>query len=701
MKIRTKVFTLFIVMVVVFLVLSGTYVFIQVSSIRGSTLQETADLLTGELETAMASKADVWLTNALQIANNPIISDAMANGDRQSCIEMLARYSELFKENTSFNNVQVHLIDAAQRSFVKSWDAESFGESLDYSSAYREVLKTGKSMVTPEVSSKGMRLKGLFPVSHGGKIIGVTNFEGGLNSIKRSLKPKDIDFIYFLDNEYLSYTPSLKESPAVSGFTVSQSDTDEEYLDYVMNRLDWDKAMKSDYYFDSEYLTVAISIDRFDGDSMGMYLMGQKSAIVTARLDEAGRLLYTLTFAFLVLLFLLIFILLVFLNRSVIKPVRVFTDNMEEIAQGDLRIRFSGDERKDEIGQLSRAMGTMQSALQQKAAVIGKFAEGDFSAEVEKISEKDELGESLYTMKDAINELLSQINLTVEEVNSGADQVSQASQNLSQGATEQAASLEEITSSTNEINSQSRQNAENASEAHSIAKQATTDAENGNARMGELGEIMQRINASSDEINKVVKVIDDIAFQINLLALNANVEAARAGKYGKGFAVVADEVRNLAVKSADSVKETTQMVNETVNNIIAGSKAAEATEKQLLAIVEGSGKVANFLDEIAQASREQAEAIEQITEGLDQIDQATQASTASAEESASASEELAGQAQMLRNMVARFKLDNRHSGDRRRIAGLDVYGAVEQSYGSRPMKEVEDLDPDEDDFDRF
>lgn len=120
MKIRTKVFTLFIVIVIVFLVLSGTYVFVQVSNIRGSTLRETADLLTDELETAMSSKADVWLTNALQIANNPIISDAMAGGDRQSCIEMLVRYSELFKENTSFNNVQVHLVDDRQRSFVKS-----------------------------------------------------------------------------------------------------------------------------------------------------------------------------------------------------------------------------------------------------------------------------------------------------------------------------------------------------------------------------------------------------------------------------------------------------------------------------------------------------------------------------------------------------------------------------------------------------
>jgi methyl-accepting chemotaxis protein len=168
---------------------------------------------------------------------------------------------------------------------------------------------------------------------------------------------------------------------------------------------------------------------------------------------------------------------------------------------------------------------------------------------------------------------------------------------------------------------------------------------------------MGRINKSAGEIKKVVKVIDDIAFQINLLALNANVEAARAGKFGKGFAVVADEVRNLAVKSAESVKETTRMVEDAIHAIEQGSTAAGETGKQLEAITAGAGKVADLLGEIALASKEQAQAIEQVNSGIEQIEQVTQANTASAEESAAAAEELASQAQQLRGMVARFKLD--------------------------------------------
>ncbi|MBU8913963.1 MAG: HAMP domain-containing protein, partial [Spirochaetales bacterium] len=243
------------------------------------------------------------------------------------------------------------------------------------------------------------------------------------------------------------------------------------------------------------------------------------------------------------------------------------------------------------------------------AGVAGEIAEGNLTVAVAETKSRDEVGAltgSFTDMLGSLNDVLGQVSESVDQVNTGSEQVAQASQSLSQGSTEQASSLEEVTASLNEINSQSNQNSETASEASSVAKGALQSAAGGNEQMQSLIAAMGQINNSSDEISKVVKVIDDIAFQINLLALNANVEAARAGKYGKGFAVVADEVRNLAVRSAEAAKETTAMVEETTRNVDAGNKAAEATSTQLEEIVTGSTKVADFLEEIALASKEQA-----------------------------------------------------------------------------------------------
>jgi len=324
--------------------------------------------------------------------------------------------------------------------------------------------------------------------------------------------------------------------------------------------------------------------------------------------------------------------------------------------------RHQGDYRKIVDG-VNRTLDLVVDPVNETIAILKRMAEGDLTATMtgDYKGDFDILKTALNGTLESINDILGQVTTAVDQVSSGSQQVSQASQSLSQGATEQASSLEEITSSVTEIAGQTRQNTEGAVQVTGLAKTAKSDAEMGNTQMKDLVSAMSDVNKSAEEIRKIVKAIDDISFQINLLALNANVEAARAGKYGKGFAVVAEEVRNLAVRSAGSVKETTAMVDEAISNIERGNRLVDLTAKQLAAITDGAGKVAGLAEEVAVASREQSQGLEQISTGLNQIDQVTQSNTASAEESASAAEELSSQSQQLKAMIARFKLKQAES----------------------------------------
>lgn len=316
-------------------------------------------------------------------------------------------------------------------------------------------------------------------------------------------------------------------------------------------------------------------------------------------------------------------------KRIITEPIKSLEDAMASAGEGNLTVSVH-NQSKDEIGSLSR---------------------------------------SFMKMIDSLKDVLTTINVASDQVSSGATQLSDSSMALSQGATEQASAVEELTSTIDQISTQTAQNADNANQAKSIVEDAKTDAETGNNQMQEMLQAMEAINESSNNISKIIKVIDDIAFQTNILALNAAVEAARAGEHGKGFAVVAEEVRNLAAQSADAAKETTLLIEGSIEKVKDGTSIANQTAESLHKIVEQVKEATELVNNIAVASTEQSHGVNQVNQGIMQISDVVQTTSATAEETAAASEELSGQATLLQSKVSTFKLTN--TGVKKPMISLD------------------------------
>lgn len=353
--------------------------------------------------------------------------------------------------------------------------------------------------------------------------------------------------------------------------------------------------------------------------------------------------------------------------KAILTPVNELDNAAARIADGNLNEVITYDS-KDELGSLAVNFNKTVTRLKdyvnyikEISAVLNQIADGDLAFELtyDYAGEFRKIKEALEHISGSLNGIIGQINRASDQVASGAEQVATGAQSLSQGTSEQAGSIEGLAAFVGDISGQIRGNASNAEQASEKARRVGDQMYASNLQMQRMIAAMDEISSSSREIGNIIETIESIALQTNILALNASVEAARAGVAGKGFTVIANEVRNLAGDTADASKNTSALIESSMKAVKNGAAIASETAAAMMEAVNGAVEAAETVDLISKASLKQAEATSQITMGIDQITAVIQSNSATAEECAAASEELSDQANLLNGLVEQFRLKKR------------------------------------------
>ncbi len=347
--------------------------------------------------------------------------------------------------------------------------------------------------------------------------------------------------------------------------------------------------------------------------------------------------------------------------QKTLQPIKKVVQAANEISSGNLQVELNV-KTGDELEALGNSFHAMTLSLQEMVADIKRVLRQvcaknlEVSPQASFVGDFSEIESSMRTIVESMNSIISEIHISSQQVAAGASNVTDGSMVLSQGATEQADTIENLSVRVDDISTKISLNANHSTEANDIFTQLISDIHDGNEKMNDMLIAMKDISASSEEISKIMKTINEIADQTRILALNASVEAARAGEAGKGFAVVASEVKTLSQKSSEAAKSTTLLIENSIQVVNRGSHLASSAQESLSVIIQQADRTKVLMSEITLASSEQADAIHKVTEGIHDITGVIHNNSSAAVESAAASEELLAQSESLQGMVNEFKL---------------------------------------------